>query len=79
MAAEWQRLYQGWAGCQFRQTDSDKMEQEAQAQLKQLVKVAREVKDRDWPVIETSVQAKKKKKRKEKGKKGKRKKKKKKR
>lgn len=51
LGSEWQRLYEGWSLCQFNEIDTDKMEQEAQGQLKILVKVSREVKEKDWNVV----------------------------
>lgn len=51
VAAEWDRLYDGWKTCPFADIDTEQMEQQAQAQLKKLVRLAREVKDKDWEMV----------------------------
>jgi dynein heavy chain, axonemal len=48
IARDWQEQYNDWKVCRFEDIQTDQMEQAAQGQLKKLVRVAREVKDKDW-------------------------------
>lgn len=50
LAHEWQQLYGGWSGCVFQSIETEKMEREAQGILKKVVKVVRDVKDKDWEI-----------------------------
>jgi len=50
LAHEWQTLFSGWSGCVFQNIETEKMEREAQGILKKVVKVAREVKEKDWEI-----------------------------
>jgi dynein heavy chain len=51
VARDWQELYSEWKVCEFSNIQTDQMEQGAQGQLKKLIRVAREVKDKDWEFV----------------------------
>ena len=51
LAKEWLAQYASWSTCGFRDIDTEHMEREAQGLLKKLVKTAREVKEKDWEIV----------------------------
>ena len=53
LAKDWEDNYTGWKETQFQDIDSDAMEQAAAQFFKKLVKMAREVKDKDWSMVQT--------------------------
>ena len=52
IARDWQDLYSDWKVLRFENIQSEQMEQTAQTQLKKLVRIAREVKDKDWEFVD---------------------------
>ena len=51
IARDWDALYFNWKTCKFADIETQSMEQEAQSNLKQIVRIAREVKDKDWEMV----------------------------
>ncbi|EGD81605.1 dynein heavy chain 2 [Salpingoeca rosetta] len=53
LAKEWDDRYNEWKQTQFADVDTDAMEQQAVQYNKKFVKLAREVKDKDWDMVQT--------------------------
>ncbi|XP_063712783.1 dynein axonemal heavy chain 2-like isoform X4 [Symsagittifera roscoffensis] len=54
MTKEWEDSWSGWKVSHFRDINADQMETGAQSLFKKLARLAREIKDRNWPIVETT-------------------------